>query len=198
MPSADDVRIGDFSQPVVPAPPASPTKEALESAEKRLDSDAAKDEAALKPMKSYEERLKEVGVTREEAAEIIDAVLLKGYYSKEYNITKKIKVKFRTRSARDTERAQDMLEASPLTMATHYNDKLGRYLLAASLERFGDDKLDHATRGANKDDIEKSYATRLNYVEGLGDPALRVLFNKLRVFDTMIATVLEEGTIENF
>lgn len=195
MSTAEDVRIGDFSKPIAPA---SPTKEALESAEKQLDADAAKDEAALKPMKSYEERLKEVGVTREEAAEIIDAVLLKGYFAKEYNITKRIKVKFRTRSARDTERAQDMLEASPLTMATHYNDKLARYLLAASLEYFGTEKLEHSKRGDSKDAIEASYAARLNYVENMSDPALRVLFDKLRVFDTMIATVLAEGTIENF
>jgi hypothetical protein len=203
MANVDELRIGDFSKPVAPGAPAaeaqpSPTKAALDAAEKRLDADASKDEAVLKPMESYEDRLREVGVSKEEAADIIDSVLLKGHYSKEYSITKRIKVKFRTRGARDTKRATDMLESQRLTMASHYNESLGRYLLAASLESFGAEKLDHPGKGATIDDIEKAYASRLSYVENLSDPALRVLMQKLSVFDTMISTVLAEGTIENF
>lgn len=200
MPSVDDLRIGDFSKPVTPAaePPSSPTEEALKAAERRLETDAQKDEAVLKPMQSYEDKLKEAGVSKEEAAEIVDSVLLKGHYSKEYSITKRIKVRFRTRNARDTRRAQDMLESMRLTMATHYNEMLGRYLLAASLEMFGNDKLEHPGKDAKSDDIEKSYAARLSYIENMSDPALRIAFDKLRVFDNMISVVLEEGTIENF
>ena len=195
MATPEEVRIGDFS---TPAAPSSPTKEALDKAESRLDADARRDEATLKPMQSFQERLDSVKVTREEAAEIVDSVLLKGYYAKDYAITKTIKARFRTRGARDTRRAQDMLENMRLSISAHYNEMLSRFLLASSLERFGDDKLDHAAKGSNADEHERAFNSRLNYVDNLSDPALRVLFDKLRIFDTMISTVLEEGTIENF
>lgn len=192
----DDVRIGDFSKPVAPA--ASPTKDALEAAEKRFDADTKKDEAALKPMASYEERIREVGVSREKASEIIDAVLLKGYYSEEISITSTIKARFRTRGARDTRRAQEMIERERVSFNQHYDELFSRYLLAASLEAFGGETLTHPPRGAKADTVEKMYADRLNFVENLSEPALRMLFLKLAKFDRMIATVLEEGSIENF
>lgn len=196
--TVEDMRIGDFTRPAAPDAPRSPTEEVLKAAENKLDSDVQKDEAVLKPMQSYEDKLKEAGVTKEEAAEIVDSVLLKGHYSKEYAITKRIKARFRTRNARDTRRAQDMLEAMRLSMASHYNEMLGRFLLAASLELFGNDKLEHPAKDAKSEDVEKSYSARLTYVENMSDPALRIAFDKLRVFDNMISVVLEEGTIENF
>lgn len=195
---ADDARIGDFSRPPVDAP-RSPVKEALESAERRFDDEAQKDEAALKPMQSYEDALREAGISREKASEIVDAVLLRGHYAEDIPITKAIRARFRTRSARDTKRAQDMIEQQRLTYEVHYNELLSRYLLAASLEGFGTDKLEHvAGKTAKLDDIEKAYKSRLTYVEDLPDPALRILFVKLAKFDNMISTVLKEGSIENF
>lgn len=201
--SADtnDIRIGDFSRPVVEAkkPDArSPTKEALENVEQKLDEDARKDEASLKPMQSYEETLREIGVTRDKAADIVDAVLLKGFYAEDVQVTKTIFARLRTRNARDTKRAQEMIEAQRLTYEIHYNELLSRYLLAASLESFGQDRLKHAPKGAKPDDAEAAYRSRLAYVEELSDPALRLLFVKLSKFDNMIATVLKEGAIENF
>jgi hypothetical protein len=201
MPSPDDVRIGDFTRSTVdpPKPTTGQTKEKLEALETQLDAEASKDEAALKPMTSYEERLKEIGIDRAKAAEIIDAVLLKGYYAEDVKITSKIKARLRTRSARDTKRATELLEAQRLTIDTHYNEALTRILLAASLEQFGDDRLPHVQgRKASNEDIEKAFQERITYVDGMSDPAMRVMFAKLAKFDRMVATALEEGSIENF
>ncbi len=209
MPSTDDARIGDFSRPVVdpakkvaPAPagaPPSPTKDALDAAEMRLDEDATKDEAALKPMASFEEKLKEAGLSREKAAEIIDNVLLKGFYAEDIKITSTIKMRLRTRNARDTKRAQEILEAQRYTMDAHYSEAWGRLLLAASLESFGNDKFVHPNpRKDPFDVIEKSYQERIAYVDALPDPALRVMLQRLFKFDQRVAVALEEGSIENF
>ena len=202
MATSDDVRIGDFSRPVVPSPkdtpPASPTKDALDRAEKAIDDEVRRDEESLKPMASYEDRLKEVGVTRGKAAEIIDAVLLKGYYAEDVPITKRIKARFRTRNSRDTKRAQEIIEAQRLSYDIHYNELLSRILLAASLEVFGDEKLPHATRKSSHDETEKMFQERLSYVDNMADPALRILMQRLARFDRMITVVLEEGSIENF
>ena len=201
MSTSKDVRIGDFSRPVVDAPagapPASPTRDTLVSAEESLGDDARREEAALKPMLSYEDRLKEVDVTREKAAEIIDAVLLKGFYAEDVKITKRIKARFRTRSSRDTKRAQEIIEAQRLTYDVHYNELLSRILLSASLEMFGEDKLPHP-RKVSSDDLEKAFQERIAYIDSMADPALRILMQRLAKFDRMISVVLEEGSIENF
>jgi len=200
MATTDDARIGDFTRPVVDPPKtgASPTKDALDRAEQNLEDSVQKDEATLKPMISYEERLKEIGVTKAKAAEIIDAVLLKGFYAEDVQITKSIKARFRTRNARDTRRAQEQIEAQRLTYDVHYSEMLARLLLASSLERFGDDKLTHVMKGTKNDDVEKAFFNRMSYVESLSDPAMRLLITKLAKFDRMIGIVLEEGAIENF
>jgi hypothetical protein len=201
MPGPDDVRIGDFTRSTVdpPKPTTGQTKEKLEALETQLDVEASKDEATLKPMASYEEKLKEAGLTREKAAEIIDAVLLKGFYAEDIKITSKVKARFRTRNARDTKRAQEILEAQRFTMDAHYTESWYRLLLAASIEQFGDDKFTHANpRKDAFEVVEKSYQDRIAYIEGLPDPALRVLFGKLAKFDNRIAVALEEGSIENF
>jgi hypothetical protein len=205
MPTTDDpARIGDFSRPPVdlpkkPAAPASPTKDALEAAETRLDEETSKDEEALKPMASFEEKLKAAGLTREKAAEIVDAVLLKGHYSENIKITSTVGMRLRTRNARDVKRVQEMLEAQRFTIDAHYSEAWGRLLLAASLEAFGKDKFDHPNpRKEAYDVIEKAFQERVAYVDALPDPALRVALGKLWKFDNRVAVALEEGTIENF
>jgi hypothetical protein len=205
MTGTDETRIGDFSRPVVePAkgkPPvaASPTKESLENMESRLEEDAQKDEAVLKPMASFEEKLKEAGLTRDKAAEIIDAVLLKGHYAEDIKITARVKTRLRTRNARDTKRAQEILEAQRFTIDTHYSEIWGRLLLAASLESFGDDKFVHPNpRKDAYEVIEKAFQERIAYVDALPDPALRILMQRLFKFDQRVSVALEEGSIENF
>ena len=192
----DEPRIGDFTQPVVPQ--RSPAEEALKAAEKTFDEAAQKDEATLAPMESYEQRLKEIGVSRAKAAQIIDAVLLKGHYAEDIPLTKNVKVRLRTRSARDTKRAQDMLESQRLTYQSHYHELMARYLLAAMIEVVGETKFAHPGRNAKPEEIEEAYRTRLSFVEDMPDPTLRILFSKMTKFDHMIAVVLEEGSIENF
>lgn len=193
MANPDQFSLGDFSKPVLPT-----TKDALDRAEKEISSEAKAVEAELRPMATYEERLKTVGVTREEAAKIIDAVLTKGFWSEEVHITKSLKARFRTRQQRDTKRAQNHLENMKPMYDAHYNAILHRFLVAASLEKFGQDVFDHPKRDAASDVVEKAFADRLLYVESLGEPAYQLLLTKLSKFDYKLSVVLEEGAIENF
>lgn len=196
---SSEPRIGDFSQPVVPPPLSrSPVEDSLKAAERAHDEAAQRDEAALGPMVAYEKRLEKNGISRAKAAEIVDAVLLKGYYAEDITVTKGISVRLRTRAARDTQRAQAMIENLRLTYDKHYHDVMGRYILAASLEKFGADSFAHPQKGTKPDEVEAMYRQRLDYVESLGEPALLLLLQKLAKFDTMIIVVLEEGAIENF
>lgn len=204
MPDLDAPRIGDFSRSVVDAPKktapgASPTKDALEAVETRLDAEASKDEETLKPLASFEEKLKAAGIDRTKAAEIIDAVLMKGFYAENIKITSTVSARFRTRSARDIRRTNEMLESQRFTMDAHYAEAYGRLLLAASLEAFAKDKFTFPnTRSDSADAVEKAFLERVAYIDGLSDPALRILLQKMWKFDNKVSVVLEEGSIENF
>ena len=210
MPGSDEVSIGDFSKPVAPRPKAAApagapsatgaTRDALVAAETQLDAEVSRDEAAIKPMVSYEEKLAAVKLTREQAAQIVDAVLLRGYWAEDVPVTRTIRARFRTRSARDARRAYEMLEAQRWTVDAHYSDAMSRIVLAASLEQFGGTKLPHAAdlRKASAKEVEDAFVERLAYVDGLGEPAMRLLFAKLWRFDNRVSVALEEGSVENF
>lgn len=203
MPSAEEIKIGDFSKPLVEMKPAaqpgeSPSKARLETAENSLEAEAQSAEAALKPIKSYEERLKEAGVTKEQAADIIDAVIMKGYWSEPVKVTSRISVTLRTRSARDVRRIQDYLEVQRPVYDNHYSEILGRMMLAASLEKLGKDSFSFPGKDAKDNEYETAFQQRATYIENLADPVLRLLLLKLWAFDEKIRTVLAEGTVENF
>lgn len=206
MPGKDDpIAIGDFSKPLVEraAPSAgqgaSPTEAALKSTEARLDSEARRDEEKLQPLQTYADRLKEAGIDQAKAAKIVDEVLLRGYYAEDIQITKSVKMRLRTRTARDTRRVQELLEAENPRFDHHYRESLTRLLLAASLVRFGSEELPHPDRKSSSDDIERMFQARIAYIDSqVSDPALRIMFAKLWKFDQMVTVALEEGAIENF
>lgn len=199
----DDFTIGDFKTPLIPpkanapAPQGSPAQERLEGAEQQLEGKAKAAEKELAPLQAYEERLKDLGVTREEAANIIDSVLLKGAYAEDIKLTASVKMRLRTRTAKDIRRIQEYLEVAKPLYDNHYQEILNRMCLAASLERFGADTMAFVGKGAKAEDYEKAFQDRLAYIEALPDPTLRLLFSKLYRFDTKIRVVLEEGAIEN-
>ncbi len=202
MPTETEVKIGDFSKPIVPPKPTpaatGATKEALDVAERTVAAETKSVEEDLKPKASYEEKLRQLGITKEESARIIDAVLMQGFYSEEIPLTKTLRVRFRTRSARDTRRAQVYIERERPMYDQHYNELLWRQLLSASLEQLGNDKFEFPTRKDTPDHADKLFEIRFNYVDSMPDPTFRLLLKKLGVFDTKISTVLEEGAIENF
>jgi hypothetical protein len=197
----DDVRIGDFSRPVAPpAPTPVPPKVPADPAEIALGAEASAVEAELKPMQSYEEQLREIGVSKDEAARIIDAILRKGFWSEEIPITKSIKARFRTRNSRDRARAIEYVEAAKPLYEAHVQEMMNKQLLAASLESFADDKFAHLDpRTAKPEDIENAFDLRFRYVNGVvSDPALNLLLRHFSKFDFKIRVVMQEGAVENF
>lgn len=207
----DEMKIGDFSQPLVdpakakvtpvmspPAPGEPPSEENLSSTELRLTQEERETEAALKPKVDYEEMLKEAGIPLEEAAQIVDAVLFKGHYSEKIKLSSRVSVVLRTRQARDTSRAFTYLEVSKPLYEQHFNEIVSKYALAASLESLGTDTFVFPPQTASADEYEAAFQKRLNYVNNLPDPVLRLLFVKSYKFDEKVRVVLQEGAIENF
>jgi hypothetical protein len=206
----DDLRIGDFSRPVVPpvsvspaAPPGTSlgaSKDILDDKDARLTDAVKAVEAELKPMASYEEQLREVGLDKAKAAEIVDAILTRGYWAEDVSITKSVKARFRTRSSKDRSRAVSFIETARPMYDSHYQELLSKLLLAASLESFASDKFDHPDlRSAKADDIEAAFNARFRYVDSvISDPAFILLTRHFTKFDNKIRVVMQEGAVENF
>ncbi len=203
----DDLKIGDFAQPVVSprtvskaaTPPAAAPKIPVSPDEVALGAEAAAVEAELVPMRTYEDQLRDAGVTREEAARIVDAVMERGFWAEDVKITKSVTARLRTRGSRDRTRAMDRVETARPAYDAHYYDLLNKLLLAASLESFGAMKFSHPTRDAKPEDVEAAFDTRFKYLDAvIADPAYQLLLRAFLKFEDKIRVVTQEGVVENF
>ena len=206
-------RIGSFERPTDPTPPppvpvpsgktdaaaaTGPTSEKLKEREAQLGAEASAAEAQAKPLNAFEEALKLVGLTREEAARIAADYVDHGFYEEDVTITEKAKGRFRTRAYADTRRLYAHYEVTrPQYAATMEEDKW-RFLLAGSLAEWKGAKFEFPELTTSREAADKMFQARLNAVDNLGDPIIRLLFEKLEKFDQKIQVALREGSVENF
>lgn len=214
MANPDEVSIGNFDRPIVPprpaqakpgAPqPAAPVKvegetaQRLDAAERKIAEEMVETDKTLSPLEAYEQKLKEAGLTLEEARAIYDAILQKGFWSETVDVSSSLKVKFRTRQLADTERFQREIERTRPAYESNYNEVLFKYSLAASLEQFGPTKFMFPTDETTLDDAEKYFQRRLDFLGKKPDPLVRLLYQKLTRFDLKVTVATSEGGVENF
>lgn len=200
----EDLKIGDFQRPLAETlptpkkPPAAPLESQFDSAEWRIAAEADKAEKSLKPRETYEERLRQADVSTDEAALIVDAIIEQGFWEEEIKITSKKKARFRTRQALDAERVNNALETARPSYTTTQNELTYKYLLAASIASYGDLVFQFPKAADSRTESDKLFQKRLDWVNNLPDPLLRMLFTKLGTFDFKIGVVTAEGAIENF
>ena len=196
-----DASIGDFERPLAPPPKAKvegTAPAALDADESALAHAADDVKKELKPLERYEKALKDLKLTRDEAAVIVDTILMQGYWAKEMRLTPKRKIVLRSRMYKDTQRFHDFVEVTQPRNPSYYNEILYKYSLAASLEQYDTVKFDHPERDADEKMIAEAFRKRLAFVENLADPALRLCYTKLAEFDEIVSTVMQEGAVENF
>lgn len=201
----DDLKIGDFTQSVVPAKSASkaamppPAKIPVGPDEIALGAEAEAVEAELVPMRTYEDKLRDAGVTREEAAKIVDAIMMRGFWAEDVRITKSVLARLRTRGSMDRTRAINRVEAARPSYDAHYYDLMNKLLLAASLESFGAVKFAHPARDAKPDEVEAAFDARFTYLDAvIADPAYQLLLRAFLRFEDKVRVVTQEGVVENF
>lgn len=204
----DDLKIGDFTQPVVPTKPApklAPGQVAPQAKipvgpdEAALGAEAEAVEAELVPMRTYEDKLKDAGVTREEAAKIVDAIMTRGFWAEDVRITKSVSARLRTRGSMDRTRAINRVEAARPSYDAHYYDLMNKLLLAASLESFGAMKFAHPARDAKPEEVEAAFDARFTYLDAvIADPAYQLLLRAFLRFEDKVRVVTQEGVVENF
>ena len=174
-----------------------PPTEREQEAEKRI-SLYQEIQDQLKPITDYKAYLKELDISEEDAAQIVDDLLMKGYYEERFPLSKKIAVTLRTREQRDTIRLQTALQVQrPL-----YNDTMDeiitRYNMAASLVSFGRETFAFSKVTDENKVASDLFDKRLDYVERLAAPVFSRLSILLATFDRKVAAVMRNGVAENF
>lgn len=225
--AGDRPRIGDFTRPVDPrakdskppvkketaAPPPSsseaPKETEVDEKFVRPETDSEKDaqarvslfqemQDALLPVTDYKKYLKEQKIEEVEAAEIVDNLMMKGFYEERFELSKKLTVTLRTRMQQDVIRLQTAMQVqSPLFQDT-MNELIIRYNMAASLSSYGETVFEFPPENASVAELDKSFDMRLSFVERMPSAVFNKLSIKLAKFDQKIAAVMREGVAENF
>lgn len=164
--------------PVVAAPEAPPVPE-LEP------------EAPIDPKEKYLKRLEELQVSKEQAAQIIDAMITQGAYEETVAITKKLSVRFRTRGQDAAERLNRVLNIENPQFTGSVYSTIAVQNMASSLVQYGPYKFDPST--------EEGFKVVMEYIRTkIPQPVYSVLVTKLSKFDEKLAAVMTEGCVENF
>lgn len=152
---------------------------------------------------TYLKGLEAVGVSQDEARQIMSDVLFGSGYQCTYNISREVQVVFRTRNYEDTQRTMRLIENEAPQMPMHVTDLLSRFNAAASLERFGETVFEFPTRDSSKmreseKAIEDAFYKRLDFVMQLATPVVHRLMTHLATFDSVLFAVFAEGAPEDF
>lgn len=171
---------------VTPTPEAAQTEaEPLEAREKELEAQLKRAEKA--PEMTYEQKVKEHGLTLQEAMDIVNSMFDNNYYEREYKLTSRYSVLFRTRATTDQDRILRQIEELNLQYPASIAQLLAKYNLAASMQKY-----------KQLDFTDKPFDVRLKFVLSLPEAILRLLAQKLAEFDQLVMDVLDDGAIENF
>lgn len=154
--------------------------------------------AEPKPL-SWEESVAAAGLTPEQAYPILDDMLGQGYYEVSPTLYRgRLPVTLRTRDAYVRTRLAEALDLVRTNDPYVHSQLHAKYSLAGSLVRFGKTELPVAPVGASREDQERCFSKRLEFVDSLADPILNTLYNLLSRFDARIYAVLNDGAPSGF
>jgi hypothetical protein len=140
----------------------------------------------------YIESLKELKLTTDQAAEIVDALITAGFYEETFQLNKKVTVKFRTRTQDTNNRIDKALADAKPEFNSSIMNVLAKYNLASSLVQYG-----KFTYKPYEDDAE--FNKTLKFVERLPQPVFQLLIGELSKFDNKLQVVSNSAAvISNF
>ena len=183
-PTIGALRSKPGNEPRVPAPP-----EKTDEPETKKEEEEPK-ELAKTPAEEYRERLKKSDISFEEATQIFDDVMDKGYHEVVVKLGKHGRAVFHTRQYSDHTRLQDQIERLAPKFAMITDDVINRYNLAASLHEWRGKIIPH--------NDEKDFAAALDLVFKMPGPAYALLVNELAKIDAKVMVIFSNGAAENF
>lgn len=178
--------------------PPTPAKTVVDAVEKTIEKDLAETGAVVDRALTYEEILKEEGITLDEANKIKHAVLIDGYYSETTQLTPSVSVTFRTRVYADIMRFHQEIEAYQPKFFSERNEIAMRYFLAASLEAFKGETFTFPSPTRAPEDAKAAFDKRHQFVLELPEVVIERLCEILQKFDKKTRIIWSEGAVESF
>lgn len=173
------------------------TPEVQPKVEKKED-DAV--ELKLTPAERWEKNIESAGLSEAQAFAILDDVIAKGYWEKEYNLFRgRLNVTFRTRDGQHRRRVQRALQEQSTPVSTlSFTEIVTRYNLAASLSVFKKTRLPFAPDNGTVDQIEDAFLQRYDFVGKISGPVFDQLVEALIDFDKLVTAAFSEGAAAGF
>lgn len=155
------------------------------------DTPVAEETAKVEVEDTDKEEVKEEVVelseeTKEKYLSIFDQIMFEGQYTEVYHLSKRYKVRFRSRTSGEEMTISQRLDAMTFNTMVAYSNQASLLTLAYAMLQFCNDDLEKMT-----------VKDRYEYISKLPAPIIPALSKKLIEFDDMIAKALEYGQ-ENF
>lgn len=157
-------------------------------------------ELTLTPAERWEKNLADAGLNEAQAFAILDDVIAKGYWEKEYSLFRgRLNVIFRTRDGQHRRRVQRALQeqVAPVSTLT-FTEIVTRYNLAASISVFKKTRMSFAPDNATVDQIEDAFLNRYDFVGKISGPVFDQLVEALIDFDKIVTAAFSEGAASGF
>ena len=152
----------------------------------------------MSPVENYQQYLKELKISEDDAARIVDDLMTKGYYEENFKISKTRRCALRTRAHRDTMRLQIAMQVQRPLFQASLDELQARYNMAASLAAYNDENYYFPTATDSQEKVDKLFDERLKAVELLPAPIFSMISTLLAKFDHKVFAVLRSGVAENF
>lgn len=160
-------------------------EEQLKQAQEQLDL------TMMSPEERYKKRLEMNDISLKEAREVIDCVVVQMRPWREpYEIGKGTTVVFQTRTPKDTERLQKIMEETEPKYAATRDYESAKYNIAASIVKYGEHTFERKT--------EQDFRKILEWLQKIPNPLFTLLNKKLWEFDRKIDLIFQDGYLENF
>lgn len=157
-------------------------------------------ELKLTPAERWQKNIADAGLSEAQAFVILDEVIAKGHWEKEYNLFRgRLNVTFRTRDGQHRRRVQRALQeqVAPVSTLT-FTEIVTRYNLACSLSVFKKNRMPFAADNATVDQVEEAFLQRYDFVGKISGPVFDQLVEALIDFDKVVTAAFSEGAASGF
>jgi hypothetical protein len=146
----------------------------------------------------WELELKQFGMSKEEAANILDTIITSGFYEETYRYGKTV-FKLRTRTAADSDRLMEMIQEFDPKSNGVLAHLIARINLASSLQSYGDSTFSFTDpTDNNRGVLDSEFKERHNFISRIPQATFFSLSQVLERFDKRVSLASDPRSLENF
>jgi|GEM_PF-4215280 len=152
------------------------------------------------PIELWRSGLKTAGITEDQAGIILDSMLDKGYWERDYRLFNgRVVLRLRTRDAANINRIMAMIDRIRVPTQVMIDEHIAQLNLAGSIVTLRDATLPHPNvNTATVDAIEDAFDKRREFVSRIPGPLMPSVRAALIHFDSVVGAALANGAAEGF